>query len=144
MSNPITQIVQNEVAQQAAQTERVGELSSAIRQDFGRLMSLSLELLKTEMAEHTARLSRLGKSLLPVVAALSIGLLLLAFALAHVLAEQTGISLGASYFIVGGVVTGLGIFAAQAVRKQAEGLQLFPVDTIEQLKENFTWLAKKI
>jgi hypothetical protein len=121
----------------------VGQLTSGIAADLARLGAQTGELLKLELGAQISRAFRMGLIVLPVVCVAVVGLMLLATAAAHLISENSGLTLAGSFALVGAIVLGIGALGALELGRRARGLRLLPSEAIEQLKEDFTWMTKE-
>ncbi len=131
------------VAQTAQCTAReMSELSSGIAKDIGSLSAQALELLKIEINEQLGKILRLGLATMSIVGAGVAGFMLLANALAYLISDGLGVSLAASFGVEGAVVLGGCCLGALVLRHKARALRFMPAGTIEQIKENLSWVTR--
>src|SRR5262245_24812727 len=116
-------------------------LVSGIAADAQRLFEQQVTLLKREMTEEIRQAKAAAVSLGVGAGILAYSLALLLQMLVHGLQSGAGLSLWASYGIVGGALALIGGLFLGFGRKEAEDVQLAPPpQTAEAVKENIEWL----
>jgi len=119
----------------------MGALVSGIVSDAQELIGQQLALFKQEMRQDLKN-AREGAGFLAVAAGiLSIGSLLLALMLVHLLVRLVPtMELWVSYAIVGGVLTGLG--ACLAYQGRVKLGHMLPEQSAKAMEENLEWKTK--
>jgi hypothetical protein len=138
--------VKTDAAQELGQVKTEAEanispLLSGILQDSQTLFRQEVALAKSEIKTElvTAKEAALGFGVSAFLGALTV--LMLSFGLVHFVTWATGISLGASYGIVGllyGLAAGASFFAGKKALKETD---FVPHQTIQTMKENVQWIA---
>ena len=119
----------------------VGALSLGVVEDVAKLGHQIGGLVKLETTEQLGKFLHIGLSALTIICVLLVGLILIANSAAYLISDSAGFSLAGSFGLVGGFLLAGATAGGIALGRQARRLHFFPWDTIEQIKENFSWTA---
>lgn len=137
---PVTYDATNTPPGPAPQT--VTGLVSGIVNDAQTLLRQQADMLKAELKEDFKRSKRAAEFGALAVVFATVGALGLITALAWILHEQAGFKMWASWGIVGGLFTAVGVACGAFSYILLERFNPLPDKTFNALKENVTWQTK--
>jgi hypothetical protein len=119
----------------------ISPLVSGILHDTQTLFRQEVALAKSELKTElvTAKAAAMGFGVSAFLGALTV--LMLSFGLVHFITWATGISLGASYGIVGLLYGAAAAGSFVAGNKALKETDFVPHQTIQTMKENVQWIA---
>ncbi|MCI0704092.1 MAG: phage holin family protein [Planctomycetia bacterium] len=120
----------------------VTQLVSGIVSDAQTLLRQQAEMLKAEVKEDFRRSKRAAEYGAVGIVCATVGVLGLITALAYVLHEQFQFAMWASWGIVGGVFTIVGVALGVFSYILLERFNPLPDKTFNALKENISWTTK--
>src|SRR5438067_13258999 len=118
----------------------VTELVEAVAADARRLIGQQVESFKPELREESGRAARAAAEAGAGVGLVTLGGILGAHALVHLLHRSTRLPLWGCYGLAGGLLAAAGGGLLTQARVQAAGLGLAP-QTAGALRENVAWLT---
>ena len=121
----------------------VASLLGGIVSDLQTLIRQEVTLAKTEAVREWDKAKTAAGALAWGVATLAVGGLLLLLTVVSVLHEVAGLPWWASFLIVGGVLTSLGLVLYYTGRNKAAQVHVVPPQTAETLKENVQWISNQ-
>jgi hypothetical protein len=124
--------------------ESIGSLVRGVLADLRQLMRDEVALARVEIREQASRARLAAVSLGTAAAALLIGAIFLLIAIAIGIADVFDWPLWAGYFVVALLLMIGGAIAMASGRKKLRELQPVPEQTVETLKENSEWIAKRL
>src|SRR6476620_4304847 len=120
------------------------ELVEGILGDARRLLGQQIELFKEEVREEVGRAAALAAEAGAGAGLASLGGVLAAHAAVHLLHRSTRLPLWGCYGLVGGLLGAAGAGLAASGLREAANLRLMPPrQTVEALKENYSWLKEQ-
>jgi len=125
----------------ASASPSITGLLSGIVKDMQELTRQQLTLFKEEVKDDFRKTREVAVSWAIGLGAAGIGILLLAFAVAHLLAWGTPLPLWASFGIVGAAALAAGGALLYAGQKKLESFNPLPEQTVRALKENVQCLT---
>jgi len=128
--------------QERNEEQSIGELFASLARDTSSLVRQEVELARTEMTQKATTAAKQGAYIGIGGAVAYVGLIVLAFALAYLLAEF--IPLWAAALIVALVFAGIGYFLIQKGLTTLRNTSLKPEETIETLKEDAAWVKDQV
>jgi len=128
--------------QERNEEQSIGELFASLARDTSSLVRQEVELARTEMTQKATTAAKQGSYIGIGGAIAYVGLIMLAFALAYLLAEF--IPLWAAALIVALVFAGIGYFLIQKGLTTLRNTSLKPEETIETLKEDAAWVKDQV
>jgi uncharacterized membrane protein YqjE len=123
----------------ARDNKSLGELFADLTREIVTLVRQEAALARTEMTEKAARVGKNVGFLVAGGAVAYAGLLALIAAVIITLAQNTGLTLWGSAFLVGAVVAGLGGFLVWKGLEALKHVDLAPRETLETIKEDQQW-----
>jgi len=123
----------------ARDNKSLGELFADLTREVVTLVRQEAALARTEMTEKAARVGKNVGFLVAGGAVAYAGLLALIAAVIITLAQNTGLTLWGSAFLVGAVVAGLGSFLVWKGLEALKHVDLAPRETLETIKEDQQW-----
>jgi len=123
----------------ARDNKSLGELFADLTREIVTLVRQEAALARTEMTEKAARVGKNVGFLVAGGAVAYAGLLALIAAVIITLAQNTGLTLWGSAFLVGAVVAGLGSFLVWKGLEALKHVDLAPRETLETIKEDQQW-----
>jgi hypothetical protein len=127
-------------AKATAPESNVTELVEDVIHDARKLLTQQVELFKQELREESGRAVRAAAEAGAGVGLVTLGGVLSAHALVHLLHRSTRLPLWGCYGLVGGLLAATGGGLLGRARSEVAGLQLAP-QTTGALRENVAWLA---
>ena len=121
----------------------MASLLGGIVSDIQTLVRQEITLAKTELLSEWDKAKTAAGSMAAGVATLAVGGLLLLLTVVCVLHEVAGLPWWASFLIVGGVLTSLGLVLYYTGRNKAAQVHVVPPQTAETLKENVQWISNQ-
>jgi hypothetical protein len=128
---------------QSTKEPRVTTLVNGIMHDAQDLLQLQMALFKHEVKDDLRKTKEAARSLSLGAALGMTGGLLWALMLVYALHEiWPGLPLFACYGMVGTILAGIGGALLNHGRKKLRSVSALPEQSVETLKENFTWIRK--
>lgn len=124
----------------AASESNVAELVEGVLTDARQLLTQQIELFQQELREESGRAVQAAAEAGAGVGLVTLGGVLSAQALVHLLHRSTRLPLWGCYGLVGGLLAASGGGLLGRARGHAAGLALVPQST-EALRENVAWLT---
>jgi hypothetical protein len=121
----------------------VSSLLGGIAGDLQTLVRQEVALAKAEFLREWDKAKAAAGAMAAGVAVLALGGLFLCLTVAAVLHEPAGLPWWASFLIVGGVLTGLGVVLFFMGRSQAAKVNVVPPQTAETMRENVQWIRNQ-
>ncbi|HMF13419.1 MAG TPA: phage holin family protein, partial [Gemmataceae bacterium] len=115
----------------------------SILSDVQELLRQQLALFKAEVRESARETREAALSLVAGVGMSFFGILLLLFALAHLLNWASGLPAWASFAIVGGLVLAIGLAMVKWGKERFSSIHPLPEQTAASLRENVQWLTNR-
>jgi len=128
--------------EQRNEEQSIGELFASLARDTSSLVRQEVELARTEMTQKATTAAKQGAYIGIGGAVAYVGLIVLAFALAYLLAEF--IPLWIAALIVALVFLGIGYFLIQKGLTTLRNTNLTPQETIDTLKEDAAWVKDQV
>ena len=121
----------------------VASLLGGIVSDLQTLIRQEVTLAKTEAVREWDKAKTAARALAWGVATLAVGGLLLLLTVVSVLHEVAGLPWWASFLIIGGAFTLVGLVLFYTGRNKAAQVHVVPPQTAETLKENVQWISNQ-
>ena len=136
-----TNVVIDHPPQTVSGQPTVTELVSGIVKDAERLFRQQIEMVRSEFKEDLRRTKQVVLAFAAGAVLLAVGLVMLIVAAAHLLHEQSGLPMSASWGIIGGSVLLLGIIAAVVGSRIMASYNPLPDKSFNALQENVSWIT---
>lgn len=120
------------------------DLFSGIVQDFKLLMQQEAQLLRDEIKLEMSKVGRAVSGFGIGAALAGVGGIFLLLMLVHGLHEWMGLSLWASYGLIGLIVASIGLAFIVKARALAGSVEPMPRRTIYSMKENVQWIKENV
>lgn len=124
--------------------DSIGGLIRGILMDLRQLMREEIALARVEIREQAGRAKVAAASLGAAAAALAFGGIFLLVALAVGIADLLDWPVWTGFLIVSLLLSLVGFVMLSAGRKRLRSLQPVPEQTVQTLKENSEWIAKRL
>jgi MFS family permease len=124
--------------------DSIGGLLRGILMDLRTLIREEISLARVEIREQAGRARAAAMSFGMAAAALLFGGTFLLIAMATGIAELLEWPVWAGFLIVAVLLSLIGFIALSSGRKQLQSFHAVPVETVETLKENSEWIAKRL
>jgi uncharacterized membrane protein YqjE len=124
--------------------ESIGGLIRGIFMDLRQLMREEIALARVEIREQAGRAKAAALALGAAVAALAFGGIFLLIALAQGVADVFDWPMWAGFFVVALLLSVAGAVLLTTGRRQLRQVHAVPEQTVETLKENSEWIAKRL
>lgn len=124
--------------------DSIGGLIRGILVDLRQLVREELALARVEIREQAGRAKLAAASLGAAAAALGFGVIFLLVALAVGLADLLDWPVWAGFLVVAVVLSLAGFVLLAAGRRRLRSVQPVPEQTVQTLKENSEWIAKRL
>jgi hypothetical protein len=124
--------------------ESIGGLLRGVLLDLRQLMREEIALARVEIREQATRARLAAVSLGAAAVALLLGAIFLLVAIANGIADLLDWPVWAGYFIVALLLSIGGAVALASGRSRLKSVQPMPEQTVETLKENSEWIAKRL
>ena len=124
--------------------DSIGGLIRGILMDLRQLMREEIALARVEIREQASRAKLAAASLGAAAAALAFGGIFLLVAVAVGIADLMDWPVWTGFLIVALVLTLAGFVLLSAGRKRLRAVQPVPEQTVQTLKENSEWIAKRL
>ena len=124
--------------------DSIGGLVRGILADLRQLMRDEIALARVEMREQAGRAKLAAMSLGAAAVALLLGVIFLLTAISIGIADLMNWPVWAGYMIVALLLCAGGAIALSAGRRRLRTLRPVPEQTVETLKENSEWIAKRL
>ncbi len=124
--------------------DSIGGLLRGILMDLRTLIREEIALARVEISEQAGRARAAAMSFGMAAAALLFGGTFLLVALATGIAELLDWPVWSGFLIVALLLSVAGVVALSSGRKQLRGFHAVPEETVETLKENSEWIAKRL
>jgi len=121
----------------------MASLLGGIVSDIQTLVRQEIQLAKTEMLREWDKAKTAAGSLAAGAAVLALGGFFLLMTIICVFHEVVGLPWWASFLIVGGVLTLIGLVLFFTGRSQAARVNVIPPQTAETMKENVEWIRNQ-
>jgi len=121
----------------------VGSLLGGIAADLQTLVRQEVALAKAEIQREWDKAKTAAGAMAVGAAVLALGGLFLCLTVVAVLHEAAGLPWWASFLIVGGAFTVLGLILFITGRNKAAQVNLVPPQTAETMKENVQWIRNQ-
>jgi hypothetical protein len=121
----------------------MASLLAGIVSDLQTLVREEIALAKAEMMREWDKAKTAAGSMAVGAAVLAVGGFFLCVTVICVLAEVAGLPWWASFLIVGGVLTMLGLVLFFTGRNKAAQVHVIPPQTAETMKENVQWIRNQ-
>jgi MFS family permease len=125
-------------------TDSIGGLLRGILMDLRTLIREEIALARVEIREQAGRARAAAMSFGMAAAALLFGGTFLLIAIATGIAELLDWPVWTGFLIVALLLSIVGFIALSSGRKQLRTIHAVPVETVETLKENSEWIAKRL
>jgi len=119
-------------------------LLGGILEDFNLLMRQEAQLLRDEFRLELSKTGRAASGFGIGVLLAAIAALFLLLMLVHGLAAWAGLSLWASYGVVGGLLAGLSVTCLVRAQTLAGRVRLVPHRSLFAIKENVQWIKERM
>ncbi len=127
-----------------AYNESLGGLLRGVLMDLRQLMREEVALARVEIREQAGRAKLAAASLGAAAVALLLGAIFLLVAIAIGIADLLDWPLWAGYLVVALLLSVGGVVAYAAGRRKLQNVRPMPEQTVETLKENSEWIAKRL
>ncbi len=124
--------------------ESIGDLVRGILQDFRTLIREEVALARVEIGQRVTRARAAAMSFGIAIGALLVGALFLLIALAVGVADLLNWPVWAGFLSVAVLLALVGVVTLSSGRKQLRELSAVPEHTIDTIKENSEWIAKRL
>ena len=124
--------------------ESIGGLLRGVLMDMRQLMRDEVALARVELREQAGRAKMAAASLGAAAVALLLGVIFLLIALSIGIADLLNWPVWAGYFVVALLLAAGGAFALASGRRKLRNVRPMPEQTVETLKENSEWIAKRL
>ena len=124
--------------------DSIGGLLRGILMDLRTLIREEIALARVEIREQAGRARAAAMSFGMAAAALLFGGTFLLIAMATGIAELLEWPVWTGFLIVAVLLSVIGFIALSSGRRQLESFHAVPVETVETLKENSEWIAKRL
>jgi len=124
--------------------DSIGGLLRGILMDLRTLIREEIAFARVEISEQAGRARAAAMSFGMAAAALLFGGTFLLIAMATGIAELLDWPVWAGFLIVAVLLSITGVIALSSGRKQLQSFHAVPVETVETLKENSEWIAKRL
>src|SRR5687767_3162470 len=124
--------------------DSIGGLLRGILMDLRTLIREEIALARVEISQQAGRARTAAMSFGMAAAALAFGGTFLLIAIATGIAELLDWPVWAGFLIVAVLLSIVGFIALASGRKQLQAFHAVPVETVETLKENSEWIAKRL
>jgi hypothetical protein len=121
----------------------VASLLGGIVNDIQTLIRQEMSLAKSEMIHEWDKAKTAAGSMAAGAVVLGLGGFFLCVTIACVLTEVVGLPWWASFLIVGGVLTCVGVVLFLIGRHRAAEVHVVPPQTAETMKENVQWIRNQ-
>ena len=125
-------------------TDSIGGLLRGILMDLRTLIREEIALARVEISEQAGRARAAAMSFGMAAAALLFGGTFLLVAIATGIAELLDWPVWSGFLIVALLLSAAGFVALSSGRKQLRSFHAVPEETVETLKENSEWIAKRL
>lgn len=119
-------------------------LLGGILKDFSTLLQQEMRLLRDEFRLELSKTGRAVSGFGVGIVLAAIAALFLLLMLVHGLTAWAGLSLWASYGIVGGLLAGLSLACILGARSLAKRVHLTPRRSLFAIKENAQWIKERV
>ncbi|MDF2458619.1 MAG: hypothetical protein K0S79_1035 [Nitrospira sp.] len=119
-------------------------LVTAILDDAKVLMRQEAQLLRDEVKLELSKAGRAASGFGIGAVLAAVGALFLLLMLVHGLHEWAGLSLWASYGLVGGILAGVGVWLILKARSLAGAVHATPRRSLYTMKENVQWIKERM
>ena len=124
--------------------DSIGGLLRGILMDLRTLIREEIAFARVEIREQAGRARAAAMSFGIAAGALMFGGTFLLIAMATGIAELLDWPVWAGFLIVAVLLSITGLIALSSGRKQLQSFHAVPVETVETLKENSEWIAKRL
>ncbi len=124
--------------------ESIGGLLRGVLMDLRQLMREEMALARVELREQAGRAKMAAASLGAAAVALLLGVIFLLIALSIGIADLLNWPVWAGYFVVALLLAIGGSVALASGRRKLRNVRPMPEQTVETLKENSEWIAKRL
>lgn len=124
--------------------ESLGSLLRGVLMDLRQLMREEVALARVEIREQAGRAKMAAASLGAAAVALLLGVIFLLTAVSIGIADLLDWPVWAGYFVVALLLSIGGLLAFAAGRRRLRSVRPMPEQTVETLKENSEWIAKRL
>lgn len=124
--------------------DSIGSLVRGIMVDLRELIREEVALARVEMREQAARVKVAVVSLAAAAVALAVGGVFLLIAIATGIADLLNWPVWAGFLVVALVLTVAGMLMLATGRKRLRTVHAVPEQTVQTLKENSEWIAKRL
>ena len=121
----------------------VTSLVRGIVTDAQELFRQQIALFKAEFKEDMRKTREAALSLVAGAGITFFGVLLLLFAVVHLISWASGLPEWGSFAIVGGVVLAVGLGMIYAGKKRFESFSPLPDQSAQALRENVQWITNR-
>jgi hypothetical protein len=121
----------------------MSSLVGGIVTDAQQLIRQEMLLARQEIQQEVDKAKSAAASFGAAVVLLALAGILLSFLIVYALHEGAGLSLWASFLIVGGVLAIVGGSLFAIAKNKAEAINLVPRQTVETMRENVQWLKNQ-
>jgi uncharacterized membrane protein len=125
----------------AAGGQSVTELVSGIVKDAERLFRQQIEMVRAEFKEDLRRTKQVVLAFAVGAVLIAVAVVMLLVAGVHLLHEQSGLPMSASWGIVGGSALLIGIIAAVVGGRILASYNPLPDKSFNALQENVSWIT---
>jgi len=125
-------------------TESIGDLVRGILADMRTLIREEIALARVELKEQAARARGAAISFGVMAFALLLGIIFLLAAAGTALADAMDWPSWAVFLGMAVLLCGLGFLMLSSGRKQVHDMTSARVETVATMKENATWIAKRL
>jgi protein-S-isoprenylcysteine O-methyltransferase Ste14 len=124
--------------------ESIGGLLRGILMDLRQLMREEIALARVEIREQAGRAKAAALALGAAAGALAFGVIFLLIALAQGIADMFDWPIWAGFFVVALLLGVTGAALLSSGRRQLRRVHAVPEQTVETVKENSEWIAKRL
>ena len=129
---------------QVGHQESIGDLVRGILNDLRQLIREEVALARVEMREQASRAKLAASALGVAAAALAFGVMFLLVAIAVGIADLLDWPVWAGFLSMALLLTMGGVLMFAAGRRRLRMVHAVPEQTVETLKENSEWIAKRL
>jgi hypothetical protein len=124
--------------------ESIGGLVKGILADLRQLMRDEISLARVEMREQAGRAKLAAGAFGAAIVALAFGATFLLVAIAVGVADLLGWPVWTGFLLLAVLLSVAGLVMLSAGRKRLRSVHAVPEQTVQTLKENSEWIAKRL
>jgi ABC-type nickel/cobalt efflux system permease component RcnA len=132
------------VNRETVQTESIGDLMRGILADLRTLIREEIALARVELKEQALHARGAAISFGVMAVALLLGIIFLLAAIGIAVADLMNWPAWAVFLGMAVLLSGIGVLMLSSGRKQIHEMTSARVETVAAMKENATWIAKRL